>query len=414
MSGSNTYSVIDLSALAPVYALGQRRRGTCWLQVLSHLSPQYGGIATSVPRLARATEAASFHACPIAGFCDRGELTDLPEDQRGEMTLFPPNRMRWMLDTNLRRNLKQTIQAATGVHIHGVWETHSMIAAGIARDCKRPYIISAHGMLEQWAIRSKRLKKALYAALVEVRGMRRAACLRALSLDEVSDYRRLGLTNPIAIIPNGTYAPPDTTPRLFRDAFPALAGKRIVLFLGRLHPKKGLPLLLQAWARVSRKTDDVHLVIAGPDPENMWPTLEKLTDSLAQSSVTFVGMLSGELKWSALAAASLFVLPSYSEGFSIAVLEALAMGVPTIVSKQCHIPEVAIHDCGWVIEPAVPPLEQALADFLTFSQDEANLIGKRGRDLVRTRFHASVVGSQMAQLYEWLQGGNRPGAVEIV
>jgi glycosyltransferase involved in cell wall biosynthesis len=410
---SNTYPVGDLSALEPLAALGQRRKGTCWLQVMSHLSPQYGGIATSVPRLARATEAASFHACPIAGFCDSGELRDVPEDQRGGMTLFPPNRMRWMVDTDLRQNLKRTIQAATGVHIHGVWETHCMIAAGIARECKRPYVISVHGMLEEWAIRHKRLKKALYGALVEIRGMQRAACLRALSLDEVNDYRRLGLTNPIAIIPNGTYPPPDAAPSLFRDAYPKLAGKRIILFLGRLHPKKGVPLLLQAWARISRRTDDVHLVIAGPDPENMWPALEKLTD-LQQSSVTFVGMLTGELKWSALAAASLFVLPSYSEGFSIAVLEALAMGVPAIVSKQCHIPEVAIHDCGWVIEPAVDPLEQALADFLSFSQEEAGLIGKRGRDLVRTRFHASVVGNQMAQLYDWLQGGNKPTAVEIV
>jgi glycosyltransferase involved in cell wall biosynthesis len=259
------------------------------------------------------------------------------------------------------------------------------------------------------------LKKALYAALVEIRRMQRAACLRALSLDEVDDYRRLGLTNPIAIIPNGTDAQPGATPGLFLDAYPQLTGKRTILFLGRLHQKKGLQLLLQAWARVSSKADDVQLVIAGPDSENMRASLEKVTDELKlRSSVTFTGMLTGEQKWSAFAAASLFVLPSYSEGFSIAILEALAMGLPVIVTTPCHIPEVAIHDCGWVIQPAVGPLEQALADFFSLSREEADLIGKRGRDLVRTRFHSSVVANEMAQVYDWLQGGSKPTTVEIV
>jgi glycosyltransferase involved in cell wall biosynthesis len=382
---------------------------------MSHLSPQYGGIATSVPRLAQATEAASLHACPIAGFCDNEELAHVPEEQRAGMRIFPSNRIRWMVDRSLQRSLKEAIHAANGVHIHGIWETHCMTAAGIARACKRPYIISAHGMLEQWALRYKRLKKALYAALTEIRGMQRAACLRALSVDEVDDYRRLGLTNQIAIIPSGIDAPACASPDLFRSAYPQLAGKRIVLFLGRLHQKKGLELLLQSWARVASTADDIHLVIAGPDSENTLVPLEQLTGELKLgSSVTFAGMMTGDQKWSALAAASLFVLPSYSEGFSIAVLEALAMGVPVIVTTACHIPEVAIHDCGWVIQPELGPLEQALLEFFSLSGDEADEIGKHGRDLVRTRFQSSVVGKQMAQVYDWLQGGSKPTGVAIV
>jgi glycosyltransferase involved in cell wall biosynthesis len=411
----STSTISDFHAPEPTDASRQPKRESCWLQVLSHLSPEYGGIAASVPRLAKATEAASLHACPISGFCDGEELDHVPGDQRGEMRIFSPNRVRWIVDTSLRRSLKHTVRAATGLHIHGVWETHCMIAAGVARGCKRPYIISAHGMLERWALQHRRLKKALYAALVEIRTMQRAACLRALSLDEVDDYRRLGLANPIAIIPNGTDAQPGARPDLFWDAYPQLTGKRIILFLGRIHQKKGLQPLLEAWARISSKADDVQLVIAGPDSENLRASLERVTDELKlRSSVTFAGMLTGELKWSTLAAASLFVLPSYSEGFSIAILEALAMGIPVIVTKACHIPEVAIHGCGWVIPSAVAPLEQALADFLSLSREEADLMGKHGQDLVRTQFHSSVVGTQMAQVYDWLQGGNKPTAVEIV
>ena len=131
MPAVNTFSVADRHVSEPDVTL-QLKKESCWLQVLSHLSPQYGGIAASVPRLARATEAASQHACPIAGFCDSGELEHLPEDRRAEMQIFPPDRMRWIMDTGLRRTLKNTIRASTGVHIHGVWDTHCMMAAGIA------------------------------------------------------------------------------------------------------------------------------------------------------------------------------------------------------------------------------------------------------------------------------------------
>jgi glycosyltransferase involved in cell wall biosynthesis len=107
------------------------------------------------------------------------------------------------------------------------------------------------------------------------------------------------------------------------------------------------------------------------------------------------------------------VLPSYSEGFSVAVLEALAMGVPALVTAPCHIPEVSIHACGWVIPPEQGRLEDALDEFLGLSNEEAVRLGERGRRLARQRFHPSVVGKQMGQVYDWLQGGARPSSVDI-
>jgi glycosyltransferase involved in cell wall biosynthesis len=385
-----------------------------WLQVISHVSPRYGGIATSVPELARATEAESSHTCPIVGFCEETELEHIGSDQRSGLEVLPPSRVRWMMDPRLWRRLCDTIRSCNGVHIHGIWGVHCMAAAEMARSSKRPYMISAHGMLEQWALDHKRFKKALYAALVEKRRLQRAACLRALSADEVDDYRRLGLTNPIAIVPNSVDPPINPRADRFWDAYPELSGKRIVLFLGRLHPKKGLPLLLQAWSRKARMAEDIHLVIAGPDSENTRALLETMTGELnLSSSVTFTGMLTDERKWSALAAASLFVLPSYSEGFSVALLEALAIGVPAIVTTPCHIPEVLIHGCGWVVPPESGRIEGALNEFLSLSLDEAALLGERGRRLARQRFHPSVVGKQMAQVYDWLQGAVLPSDVEI-
>jgi glycosyltransferase involved in cell wall biosynthesis len=184
--------------------------------------------------------------------------------------------------------------------------------------------------------------------------------------------------------------------------------------MGRIDQKKGLNLLLAVWAGIAERSDDVHLVIAGPDC-GMLASLEQMTDELKlRSSVTFAGMVTGDQTWSMLAAASLFVLPSYSEGFSIAVLEALAMGLPVVVTTPCHIPEVAVHKCGWVIQPALAPLEEALGQFLALSAAEAEEMGRHGRELAMTRFHTSVVVRQMEQVYEWLQGGAKPSAVEIV
>jgi len=399
---------------SPVIPSGEAKSTASWLQVMSHLDPRFGGIASSVPQFCRATEAESGYQSPIAGFCEAAEFEHLSAMDRARSDCFPPGRATWMLNMGLRQRFRERIRNVQGLHIHGVWETHCSVAASLARACKRPYIISAHGMLDRWALQHKRIKKALYAALIETGNLRRATCLRALTADEADDYRRIGLTNPIAIIPSGVDVPRDSSPELFWEAHPQLRGQKIALFLGRLHPKKGLHLLLNAWAQVSRSAKDVHLVIAGPDSENTRAALERMVDDLKiRNSVTFAGMLPGPRKWAALAASDLFVLPSYSEGFSVAVLEALAMGLPVIVTHPCHIPEVSNHKCGWVIEPELTALEQALEEFLETSSQTAAQMGQRGRNLIHERFRWPVIGKQMAEVYDWALGGSKPVSVEM-
>jgi glycosyltransferase involved in cell wall biosynthesis len=397
----------------PTVISREPKKVSSWLQVVSHVSPVHGGIAQTVPQMARATEAQGSHVCPIAAFCDAEEVEHMPTGQRGSVEIFPKDRRLWLSDGRSRSRFKKTITETDGIHIHGIWEAHSVIAAHVAKAKKRPYIVSVHGMLEPWALQHKRIKKALYAAFFETRVLQGAACLRALTTDEVDDYRRLGLSSPIAVVPSGVEVPDGVNADLFYEMYPQLRGKRIVLFLGRLHPKKGLPLLLQAWGGMSRP-EDAHLVIAGPDSENTLAALSGLRDDLKiESSVTFAGMLRGSQKWSCLAAASLFVLPSYSEGFSIAVLEAMGMGVPVLVTVGCHIPEVTLSNCGWVIQPELDPLREALEQFYKLSAREVSRTGERGRELVEQRFRWSAVGRQMAQVYDWAAGGPKPTEVTI-
>ena len=155
-------------------------------------------------------------------------------------------------------------------------------------------------------------------------------------------------------------------------------------------------------------------MLAGPDVEDTRASLEQLVSELnLGASVTFTGMLRGEDKWDALAAAGLFVLPSHSEGCSVSVLEAMGMGCPVLVTHACHVPEVEQAQAGWTIEPRVNEIRGALEEFFRMPQGPAQARGANGRKLVQARYGWNTVGRQMAEVYRWLLGGGEPKSVEV-
>jgi glycosyltransferase involved in cell wall biosynthesis len=270
-------------------------------------------------------------------------------------------------------------------------------------------------MLESWALRNKRIKKAIYAALAERANVSGAACLHALTRAEALDYRRFGSRSPIAVIPNGVAIPERLDPEPFLDSFPALRGKRLVLFLGRIHFKKGLDILVEAWAEVAKRWPDTQLVLAGPDFEG---TRAKIEAMIAERSLTervlFTGMLRDELKWSALAASECFVLPSYSEGLSVSTLEAMGAGLPVVITEQCNLPDVASYGTGWIIQSNAGELAVILNECLRNSHEMNRQIGLRGRALIQEKYNWPSVAKQMSEVYRWVQGGPAPGSVEIL
>jgi glycosyltransferase involved in cell wall biosynthesis len=378
-----------------------------WIDVLPHLDAKYGGIATSAPRASLAAASVGEHRSALAAFCLPDET--LPSGT-GSVDLFPFGRMKWLTNAALRRRFRETLAPAQAYHIHGLWQEHCAMTAAYAERAGKPYIVSAHGMLDAWALRNKRLKKQLYAALSERRHLRRAACVRALTPTERDDCRRFGLRNPIAVIPNGVDIP-ETGSDAFFARFPELQGKRLVLFMGRIHYKKGPALLCRAWARVHRSFPDAHLMIAGPDFEDTARDVARLVaDSGISDSVSMPGLLQAPVTWSALRAADVFVLPSYSEGLSRAVLEAMGSGVPVITTRGCNFPEVAEHECGIVIDADERALAGALSDMLRAPRHTLQRMGHNGQRLVHERFSWDVVGRQLAALYEWVLGGGAPPA----
>ena len=380
------------------------------LQVLAHLDPRLGGISAIVPRLAGELQHRKSASAPLAVFNNvLGDQQTPLQTASGPASQWPVSRLAWVRSKSLRSEFDGLLKMSAAVHIHGLWETSTAVAARSAARLGVPYIVSAHGMLETWALANKAWKKRIYSALVENGNLNKAACLHALTEAEAEDYRRFGCRRPIAVVPNGVDGPEHADAADFLKLFPQLGEKKIVLFLGRIHFKKGLDLLIPAWAECAQKHSDAVLVIAGPDSENSLLGVKKLIEQHGIADrVVFTGMLDDRLKWSALAAAQCFVLPSYSEGLSVAALEALRMALPVILSDKCHLPEVAARGAGLVVETSVPSLAKALDRILDQSSAENLAMGNHGRSLAIESYSWPSVAEKMAELYRWVAGGSRP------
>ena len=419
MNSSDQSSVLDMESsygidrTSPASVPLEATAKPAWVQVVSHLDPKYGGLSAAVPNLSRAVADAGERSVSVTGFCLPNENYVPMGHSNVHFEHFPSSRLEWLKHRSHGTRFRRTISRAAGLHIHGLWQQSSAVTGQLARHSGLPYVVSAHGMLESWAMANKRWKKALYMSIVEGSNLRGAACLHALTRAEAEDYRRLELSNPVAVIPNGVIVPPNPSPSLFLDEFPALRGKQILLFLGRVHFKKGLDLLCRAWEGMKRPSD-AHLVIAGPDFENTRARIEELIDNLnIRNSVTFTGMLGGALKWGALAASHAFVLPSYSEGLSVSVLEAMGAARPVIITEHCNLPEVARNDCGWVIPAQIDALQAAISEALHSSASKLQSLGANGQRLVEERFSWKVIGEQMNNLYRWLEGGSVPADIDL-
>jgi glycosyltransferase involved in cell wall biosynthesis len=313
-------------------------------------------------------------------------------------------------------DLESSIRSADVVHFHGLWQSHTRRGAREARLANVPYIVAAHGMAEPWALRHKALKKKIYTALVEGKNLRRASCLHALSRPEVGHLRALAPRTPVALVPNGVDLQPfdDLPPRSkLETEFPELEGKFVLLFFGRLHVKKGLDLLATALASVKRDHPNLQILLAGNDDGALAPFLAQAEALGVASQVTVVGHVSGERAREVWAAADAFVLPSYSEGFSMAILEALACRLPALVTTACHFPELASADGGIIVEPTAEAVTTGLRDLLERSVDERSQLAANGRGLVESRYTWDQQAGRLASVYDWVMGGGpAPEAVE--
>jgi glycosyltransferase involved in cell wall biosynthesis len=284
--------------------------------------------------------------------------------------------------------LKARIEKSDVVHIHALWEEPQHLAAQLARRVGIPYVITPHGMLDPWSLSQKKWKKRLYMAWRLRSNLNRAAALHFTTETEKNLVGRLKLAPPGIIEPIGldqsdfAQLPPRGT---FRARYPAIGDRPVLLFLSRLHYKKGLDLLVPAFARLTDRS--AVLVIAGPDSDGYRAVVERMVaDEGVADRVIFTGMLWNADRFAALADADLFVLSSYQENFGIVVIEALAAGTPAIISDQVNLwPDVTSAGAGAVLpmdlDRWVAELDRWLAD-PELRRDAA----EKGRRLVRERY----------------------------
>jgi glycosyltransferase involved in cell wall biosynthesis len=368
------------------------------VEVLSHADPRFGGIVSSARSLTSALYDLGTLKVTVAVFSrEKPPSNDRPvEVLRVNPFSFPIGGNRPRTDV---------------IHLHGLWEPHMIHATAWGRTI--PLVVSAHGMLDAWALSHKKFKKACFSALIQRPRLGRAVCLRALTDAEAAQYRSYGLRQSLAVIPNGVDLPDGLSAERFYDLCPEARHRRIVLFLGRLHHKKGIDLLCRAWSSVVRTCPDAFLVLAGPECGDT--PVRAMVDELGlRASVKLTGMLDADQKLSALAAASWFILPSRSEGLSMAVLEALAAGVPVIISPACNLPRITESGCGLAVTPTVAGVVSALTQAVSASEVERSGMAARGRSVVEREYTWSRVAAMMRDVYHYSVGGPKPSTCEFV
>lgn len=276
--------------------------------------------------------------------------------------------------------------------------------------CQRhniPYIVNPQGMLEPWALDYKAWKKRLFYALFEKAALQNASALHMLSSSEAQRIESLQLKAPLFIVPNGLHRQeyeilPD--PGRLYNQFPETQGKTLLLFLGRIDPKKGLDLLASAFASVHQQFPNTHIIIAGQDNIGFLPTAQNyFAQANCLDAVTFTGMLTGALKYAALAAADLYVAPSYSEGFSMSVLEGMASGLPCVITTGCNFPEAKAADAAHVVDIDAEAIAHALITCLKDSK-EAKAMGDRARQFILKHYTWDAIATQLIDVYVEIVG----------
>lgn len=407
--------------------------------VVSSISRNAGGIFVSVRSLAKPLALQLKTRISIFGLRDNYTARDLAVWKPLQPIVLKTTGPRSLgFAPQLSRSL-----VAGGVdllHTQGIWQAPSFAVNRWGRITGKSYLISPRGMLDPWALANSRWKKAIAACLYENRHLQGAACLHALCESEAVSMREYGLRNPICIIPNGIDLPQHGNGKVESGNAPwnefVEPGKKVLLFLSRIHPKKGLINLIMAWGKICKadskkwKAGEWVLAIAGWDQGGHEAELKRLCDELelkwadirlsTQDSklktqncdILFLGPQFSDDKTACYAACDAFVLPSFSEGLPMVVLEAWSHGKPALITPECNLSEGFSTDSAIRIEANAKSVEEGLRMLFLMSDAERNAMGQRGLTLVSERFTWPKIAAEMKAVYEWvLGGGAKPASV---
>lgn len=371
---------------------------------------RYGGPVKAVHELCRALVKEGHDISVFTTNADQEKRLNTPLNRQQmiegvKVTYYPVGLLSaYYYSRDMNNALKSRIGEFDLVHIHSVFLYPTLAAAYWCRKKKIPYIINPFGALDPDMIRlGNTIIKNIYIKLVEQNNIKRAAAVHVASEYEKKQFLSLGLGAPTAVVPRGldlgdyesSIGPDD-----FRQRYPQLKGRDIILFLGRIHFKKGLDILAPALKEVVRERKNVCLVVAGPSEKGYADKIKALFKGLGlEGHVLFTGMLLGDDKLAALYAGDIFVLPSYGENFGIAVLEAMACKMPVVITNKVGLyPDVERYKAGLVVDCKDTQIAGAIITLLK-EQDLRRSMGENGRRLTEDRFTWDKVAGNMVRVY---------------
>ena len=292
------------------------------------------------------------------------------------------------------------------IHNHSLWMMPSVYAGRAVTKSNCYLMLSPHGTLSKVALSINFLQKKIFWHLFQAQTMKAVHCFHASAESEYRDIRRLGFKQPVCIIPNGIKVPPlKILPKL---------GLRKLLYLGRIHPIKGIDILLNAWRVVEHEFKDWELCIVGPDNDGYLVEMQNLAKKLKIKRVKFIGPLFGEKKLRAYREASIFILPSHSENFGMTIAESLAAGTPVITTKAAPWEKLEEKGAGWWIDIGVDPLVICLRHALAKSSVHLEKMGRAGWQWMLKDFSWEHITKKMLRTYRWLLiGGKTPSWVKL-
>lgn len=389
------------------------------LHVINSVNPAGGGPIEGVKQLGAANTRHG-HQVEVAS-------TDAPDDACVKSCVFPvhaigPGWLNYSYNKRLVPWLRENAGNYDIVIVNGIWQYHSFAVSQVLRDGRTPYVVYTHGMLDPWFKRRyplKHLKKMLYWPWGEYRVLKEASAVlftceeeRVLARQSFRPYR----CNEVVVKYGtaGSQGDPQAELEAFYEKYPQLRGKRLALFMGRLHEKKGCDLLLQAFAKVLAADEGWQLVMCGPDQVGWQAKLAAMAERLKIAGrITWAGMVSGDLKWGAVRAAEVFVLPSHQENFGIVVAEALACGTPALISDKVNIwREVQRHGAGIVGADNLDGTCAMLTTWLQMSSEEKTEMRRRARACYVEEFEILKASRTLVRVLSNVVAGKDPHAGE--
>lgn len=380
------------------------------LHVIGDLAPASGGPAKAGFEMARALVRRGHDVAIYT--TDFGQPADMPREQTRDgvrLRYFPLQAPRiWLSSWPMRAALARDLSGFDLLHLHSLYLFHDWAAGNLARSIAKPYIVRPHGSLDPYIFRRHRLKKLIFDLWFQNRVLAGASAIHYTAEEEMHLAEPYVHGAPGVVIPNGL-DPADyaalPAKGSFRARHPEIGDRKILLFLSRINFKKGLDILAKAVGQLARQ--DLHLVIAGPDGGYLAETRRFVAEAGIASRTTFTGMLTGQDKLAAFADASLFILPSYSENFGIAVVEAMACGVPVLISDKVNIwREVVADGAGHAAPCDANAFAQEIAVMLAEPRGLAAM-SAAGRAAVAGRYDWSVIAQRLEDAYAAIVAGRR-------